>query len=439
MNDHTAADQSAGEHDLRLQREAPNQQRHGGAFTFTTTDEAAALAKLGAFSLPRTGARSARLPNENTRAGSPFERRPTAPVELSIIAPTFNEAANLESFVAQVEEALGDGAWEIIFVDDDSPDGTSERARALHRADGRVRVLRRVGRRGLSSACIEGMLSSSAPYLLVMDADLQHDASLLPRMLQVIRENKADLVVASRYADGGGLGAWNQSRARLSRFATRLTQRLTGAPLTDPMSGFFALRREVFDEHVRGLSGLGFKILLDLVLTARGRLRIQEVPYVFGLRLNGESKLSTAVSWECLLLLIDKLVGRFIPVRFFAFGCVGLLGAGVHFTILSTLMATGKFSFVACQAAATGVAMVANYTVNNVLTYAGQSLSGWRWLKGLASFALISGIGALANIGVANFLFQRATAWPVSALAGIAASAVWNYAVSSRYTWKRSS
>jgi dolichol-phosphate mannosyltransferase len=361
---------------------------------------------------------------------------PGRPADLCIVTPTFNEAENLAELVRRIDLALAGEAWELIVVDDDSPDGTAEAADRLHAVDPRVRVLRRVGRRGLSSACIEGMLASSAPYLAVIDADLQHDPRLLRSMLQRLRQGDADMVVGSRYTAGGDLGTWSSWRARLSRGATQVAQRLAGVEIADPMSGFFALRRDVLTTRVRRLSGVGFKILLDLLLTAPRDLRVVELPYRFGERVRGESKLCGAVVWEFGLLLLDKLVGRWLPARFVAFGLVGLLGLAVHFLVLSQLYLRTGVSFIAAQAFATVTAIGVNFAVNNLLTYADRPLRGLRWWRGLAGFALICGVGAAANIGVASWLFTRHAQWPVAALIGIAASAVWNYAVSARYTWR---
>lgn len=359
-----------------------------------------------------------------------------APVELSVIVPTFNESANLDELIGRIGVALQGVAWEVIVVDDDSPYGTHRHARALSARDGRIRLVRRVGRKGLSSACIEGMLASSAPYLAVIDADLQHDPALLSAMLQRLRDGDTDLVVASRYTVGGDIGAWDRHRALASRIATCITRKAARLELSDPMSGYFALRRELVDDSAPRLSGLGFKILLDLVLSAERSLRIVELPCVFGVRCHGQSKLSTSVAWECALLLMDKTVGRYIPARFVAFACIGTIGVGVHFAVLGTMYLVLGTGFLTAQAAATGVAIAANFTINNLLTYSDLSLKGLAWWCGLLSFAVICGFGALANIGVSNYLFRHDARWPIAALAGIAASAVWNYAVSARYTWR---
>ena len=358
--------------------------------------------------------------------------------QLSIVIPTFNERDNLEPLVAGIARALQDIEWEIIIVDDDSPDGTAAAAREYYRRDPRVRSIRRVGRRGLASACIEGMLSSSAPIVAVMDADLQHDPALLPIMLKRLHLDEADVVVASRYVAGGDLGDWSHSRANASRLASRLAHRLTGISVQDPMSGYFMLRREIVEEHAQAYSGLGFKILLDILVTGTSSLRVTEVPLHFGTRMHGDSKASVAVAWEYLLFLAEKASGGRLPVRFIAFSAVGAAGVGVHFVVLLTALKLLGTSFIVGQTAATFVSILSNFSINNLLTYADRRLRGIKWLKGLASFALICGFGALTNVGIAGWLFARNGHWAVAALAGIAASAVWNYGVSARFTWSAS-
>jgi dolichol-phosphate mannosyltransferase len=358
------------------------------------------------------------------------------PIELTVVVPTFCERENVLPLIELVRKALSAIAWEIVFVDDNSSDATAQAVWDIGRTDRRVRCLRRVGRRGLSSACIEGMLSSGAPYFAVMDADLQHDPALLPAMLELLRIGQTDLVIASRYMPGGGVGDWGRERIRASALATRLSRIITRQPMSDPMSGYFMLRRETFEAAQARLSSIGFKILLDLIASSPASLRLAEVPLQFGRRNAGQSKLGANIAWEYVLLLGDKLLGRYLPVRFVAFAAVGASGAIVHFAVLSAVFKGLALPFSAGQGAAVAAAMVYNYSVNNLLTYGDVALHGWRWWRGLASFIAICGFGAAANVGIASFLFSRNTGWPLAAVAGILVGSVWNYAVTSRYTWK---
>jgi dolichol-phosphate mannosyltransferase len=360
----------------------------------------------------------------------------STPLEISVIVPTFNERDNVLELVSRLERCLAGRAWEVVFVDDDSPDDTAALVRRLAQQDRRVRCLHRIGRRGLSSACVEGMLASGAPFLAVMDGDLQHDEELLPRMLDVLKQGNADVVVGTRYSAGGGIGQWVASRARMSRFATRLSRFVIRADISDPMSGFFALRREAFEAAVRQLSSIGFKILVDILASAPVPLRICELPYQFRTRRAGESKLDSQAVWEYLMLLADKLFGAYVPARFLAFAAIGGLGVVVHFVVLAFLFGPLHASFAASQTVAALVAMTSNFTLNNALTYRDRRLRGWGWLKGWLSFTLVCSIGLLANVGIASYLFASQTAWVLAALAGIAVGAVWNYAVTSAYTWR---
>jgi len=360
-----------------------------------------------------------------------------ANLELSIVVPTFNESANVRELLERLQATLGETVWEVVFVDDDSPDATAALVRSIARSDRRVRCVQRVGRRGLSSACIEGMLATAAPYIAVMDADLQHDESILPAMLERLRSGDADLVVGTRYAQGGSTGDWDGKRAGLSRLATRVARLVVRQEVSDPMSGFFMLRREVFDASVRRLSALGFKILLDILASAPGPLRVAEVPFTFRTRFAGQSKLDELVVWEYGMLLADKTIGRYVPVRFISFAAVGGLGVFVHMAVLAVLLKALGLDFAPAQSAATGVAMVFNFALNNILTYRDSRLTGWAWWRGLGSFMLACSVGALANVGIATYLFASQTTWFLAALAGVLVGAVWNYAVTQLYTWGR--
>ena len=369
-----------------------------------------------------------------TEAEAPLRSGP----ELSVVVPTFNERENIAELIGRLAAALRNRSWEVVFVDDDSPDGTADLVREHAAADSRVRCLQRIGRRGLSSACIEGMLATTAPYLAVIDADLQHDERLLPQMLDTLKQGDTDIVVGSRYAPGGDISDWNAQRARMSRFAIRLSRLLVPAELTDPMSGFFMMRRSVLDGSVYKLSAIGFKILTDVFASFPRPLRFKELAYRFRARRAGESKLDSVTAWDYVMLLLDKLIGRWIPVRFLAFSIVGSMGIAVHFAVLTLVFQGLHRGFVAGQAIATLCAMTFNYTVNNVLTYRDMRLRGVRWLGGWVSFVLACSIGGFANVGIASIAYGSGRGWFPAAFAGILVGAVWNYAVTRMLTWGRS-
>ncbi|KMW58956.1 Dolichol-phosphate mannosyltransferase-like protein [Candidatus Rhodobacter oscarellae] len=352
------------------------------------------------------------------------------------MVPTFNEVENVGELAQRLGEALAGEAYEVIFVDDHSPDGTADAVRALGQADGRIRCVERVGRRGLSTAVIEGIQATSAEYVIVMDADLQHDEALAAPMLAALRDG-ADLVVGSRYIAGGGTGDWDASRLKQSRLATRLSRLLRAGDLTDPMSGFFALRAQVLRDRVADLTGTGYKILLDILATGGPKLGVVELPYTFRPRAHGESKLDSRVVLEFLELLIAKTLGRYVPTKFVMFSLVGGLGIVVHMAVLALLFGPLEVGFARAQVLATLVAMTANFFVNNVFTYFDRRLTGWRLLPGWLSFCAASSVGALANVGIAVYLFTSlSTVWYLSAIAGIIVGAAWNYAVTALYTWR---
>ncbi|MCA3637196.1 MAG: glycosyltransferase family 2 protein [Methylobacterium sp.] len=358
--------------------------------------------------------------------------------ELTVILPTYNERANVPLIVTALRRALAGIAFEVVFVDDNSPDGTAAIAHEIAATDPRVRVIRRIGRRGLAGACIEGMLSSSAPFVAVMDADLQHDETLLPKMLAALKAGDLDLAVASRRAEGGAIGeGLSKVRAAGSNLANALAQRLLKVTLTDPMSGFFMLRRPIFDELAPKLSAQGFKILLDIVVSGEGRLRIVEFPFVFRERREGESKLDTLVTFDYLGLLVSKYFGDRVSVRFLMFSLVGASGVLVHLLALRGSMIGLGLDFNMAQTLATFVAMTTNFALNNRLTYRDRRLSGLAMLRGLLTFYAVCSAGVLANVGVANMIYQSEPVWWLAGMAGAAMGAVWNYNASSVLTWRK--
>jgi dolichol-phosphate mannosyltransferase len=375
--------------------------------------------------------------NEAIKPGHQSPPQAIATPQLSVIVPTFNERDNVTTLFRRLETALTGVMWEVIFVDDNSPDGTWNVLRGLAREDSRVRCIRRVGRRGLSGACIEGILASSAPCAAVLDADLQHDETQLPRMLALLQAGEADLVIGSRYVEGGSADSFNRQRAGASALATEVAKRVLRVKIADPMSGFFMIRRDGFEQMAPQLSTHGFKILLDVVATARGALRVKEIPYTFGSRLHGVSKLDSMVAMDFLGLVLAKLTHDVVSLRFLLFAMVGSLGLFVHFGALFVALEVFNVPFPEAQAAAAILAMTSNFILNNFLTYRDQRLTGFAVLRGLLLFYVVCGVGLLANVGVAFSVYAQEPIWWLAGAAGALMGVVWNYAMSGLFVWRK--
>jgi len=377
------------------------------------------------------------MPDTTIQADPSVTRPPGGMPVLSVIVPCFNERPNVAPMIAKLDAALAGIAWEVIYVDDNSPDGTTQEVRRIARQDSRVRCIRRIGRRGLASAVIEGALSSSADYVAVIDGDLQHDETRLPVMLAALQGSGYDMAVASRHVEGGdNAGLSSRFRHVLSDGGIWLAQAFLPVRLTDPMSGFFLLPRPLFEDLARGLNGQGFKILLDLVLSSAAPLRVLEVPATFRERAAGESKMDALVMVQFAGLLLDKVFGGFLPLRFFSFALVGALGILIHLAVLGALRGSTGLGFETEQAMATVVAMVFNFQLNNAITYRDQRLKGPRLWRGLILFMVVCGFGAIANVGIAQVLYEQHATWTVAGGIGAMIGVVWNYAVSATLVWR---
>jgi dolichol-phosphate mannosyltransferase len=378
------------------------------------------------------------MPNEIEQGAVAARAVSVVRPRLSVIVPTYCEAENIDPMIAAIDKALAGIPWEVIFVDDDSPDGTVEAVRSRAEHDGRLRAIRRIGRRGLAGAVIEGMLASSADVVAVIDADMQHDEKLLPRMLEDVEGGKVDLVIATRYADAGAADAgFSRLRLSASTLATRLTNLLLRTKVSDPMSGFFMIRRDAVDKIAPKLSTGGFKLLLDILASAPSGLKITEVPYAFRPRQLGRSKLDAVVIADFVGLLLAKFTGNSVSPRFFLFSLVGASGLVVHLSALRAILVTTHLPFNTAQVLAAFVAMTTNFFLNNALTFRDRRLTGAAALKGLLTFYLVCSVGTLANVGVAELVYLRDPSWWRAGIAGAVMAAVFNYAVSSMLTWKR--
>jgi dolichol-phosphate mannosyltransferase len=357
-------------------------------------------------------------------------------LDFAVVLPTYNERDNIPLVISRLTETLRGLSWEAIFVDDDSPDGTADVVAAHARVDARIRLIHRIGRRGLASACVEGMMATQAPFVAVMDADLQHDEAILPRMLARLRQEPLDMVVGTRNAEGGGMGDFNRSRVLLSRMGQKISHAVCRCALTDPMSGFFMLRRSFLLEVVHDLQGGGFKILVDLLASSQRPVSIGEVGYTFGVRRHGESKLNVVVGIEYLFLIVNKLLGGIIPVQLTLFLLVGGLGLVTHLASLFFLTRFLHLHFVAAQIIATFTAMTENFFLNNFITFRDRRLRGVRLIPGAIRFIMVCSFGAWANVVFARALWQSGAAWYLAGFAGIVLGSVWNLSLSSLFTWR---
>jgi len=364
-------------------------------------------------------------------------------LDCAIIIPTLNERDNIPVLLSALDVALIGWNYEVIFVDDWSSDGTPDMIAAIAERRHNVRLIRRYGRRGLSTAVVEGVLSTLAPVIAVIDADMQHDEKVLPQLIDAVVNGGQDMAVGSRYCADGSVGEWGGQRAKGSQLATWLSHKVLRTQVTDPMSGFFVARKAVVIASLPQLSNMGFKILLDVLASSPTPLKIVEKPYVFRSRHAGESKLDSSVAVDFIMLLLDKKFGRFISPRLIMFCAVGGLGFLVHLSILLSIMLLPISSldivqmFTLSYSVALICAIAFNFTLNNLLTYRDQRLRGWAWLTGLLSFYLVCGLGAAASVGSSSYVFRSDHNSVLATVAGTIVGSVWNFAASSFLTWRK--
>ena len=362
------------------------------------------------------------------------------PLSLSVVLATYNERDNIGPMLQQLTQLLGQQhRLELIIVDDDSPDGSSELVRELGRRDPRIHLIRRVGRSGLSSAIREGLLAACGEVAVVMDADGQHEPAAVQRAVQLLQAGDLDLVLGSRFHPEASIAGLSAERQRGSERANQLARLSLPAyaQLTDYMSGFFALRPDRCSAAIRGVDVSGFKFLYELLAVSKGNLRVTEIPLNFRSRLAGDSKLDNAVVWDWLVSLVHSATFRILPRRAVSFGLVGLSGMVVHIGLYALLRSLGV-DFFATQVVAVITAACSNYLINNALTFRSRRLRGRSLGIGLIKFLVVSSLGMAANVGVSTVVFASLEGGPIAAVAvasGILVDFIWKYAASSRFVW----
>ena len=357
--------------------------------------------------------------------------------ELSVVVPTFNERDNVGPLVERLRRSLAGVAWQAIFVDDHSPDGTAALVKSMAAHDPQLLCLERVGRRGLAGAVVEGAMASAAPYIAVIDADLQHDETLLPRMLGKLRAGEADLAVGSRFLAPEEQGVV-QGLSPLRRWGSSLANVLARLALrtwvSDPVSGFFMIRRDLIEAVAPRLSNHGFKVLFDIIASQPTPPRIVELPYAFAERQAGASKMDGRIIIDYLGLILTKLTGNLLPPRFLMFALVGASGLVVHMAVLYAGKASG-LGFMPSQVVAAISAMTSNFLINNRVTYRDRRLRGLAMATGYLRFCALCAMGLVANIAIANLVHEHTPWWWAAGVAGALAGAIWNYASTALAVW----
>lgn len=352
---------------------------------------------------------------------------------VSIVTCTYNEAGNIGHLVAEITAAMGGVSWELIVVDDNSPDGTADAARALGAHDGRIHVIQRMDVRGLASAAVAGFDAARAATLVLLDADLQHDPALIPSLIAALPGR--DLVAACRVLDGAEDGL-SGPRTALSRTANWLVQTLLGARLSDPMTGYFVMTRGFYDGAKKRLSAVGFKILVDLLASSPVKPSVGEVAMRMRARGEGRSKLDARVMADLAALVVDKRSGGIIPARFVLFGFVGASGIIVQVGVFAALKRFGVAVPEIAQAVAILIAMTSNYVLNNMLTFRDRRLSGQGFVRGWFAFALGCALGSAANLSVFSILHRLFINDILASALGAVVGSISNYFLAKRLTWR---
>ncbi|MFC1912035.1 glycosyltransferase [Chloroflexota bacterium] len=354
---------------------------------------------------------------------------------ISIIVPTYNEADSITPLVEKLHAALAGYNYEIIFVDDDSQDGTGTIASGLS-ARYPVKLMVRKGKKGLASAVVDGLQQVSNDIVGVMDADLQHPPEAVPALVREI-ENGADVAIGSRYVKGGEFPDWGPVRSVISKGAIFLSHLFLPSTrkISDPVSGFFFFNRQVVSGAE--LKPTGYKILLELLIEGSYQ-KVAEVPYSFQLRHLGQSKLGARQQIDYLKHLFSLMRRKGELLRFFKFCLVGGSGVLVNMGLLWLLTEFAGLFYLLSAAISIEISIISNFTLNDYLTFPDRRSRGaGRFLQRLAKFNLVSLAGLGLNMGVLWLLTNVfGVYYMLSNLCGIAVATIWNYVANFWWTWK---
>ena len=357
---------------------------------------------------------------------------------LSIILPTYNESSNIERVINELLTLNTRHKIEIIVVDDDSPDGTSEIVREKAQVEQRIKLIRRVGRSGLASAIKEGLFDASGEYAVVMDSDGQHETKAIINTITYL-EKDIDIVVGSRFHHDAQIKGLSKKRTRGSILANRAARISLGGhytDLTDYMSGFFAIKHDKLLPYIRKVDVEGFKFLFELLAVSKGNLKTKEIPLSFQERNFGKSKLDIAIFWDFLISVLHTITLRILPRRAISFGLVGCTGIVVQLSVTFLIMNLGRQDFTTALPAAVTLAACSNYLINNALTFRHRRLKGKQLINGLGKFLIVSSLPIIANIGLASAAYPYlSNNSNLAQIVGILVAFIWNYAASSKLVW----
>ena len=357
---------------------------------------------------------------------------------LSIVIPTYNEKDNISKILEKLKDALKGINHEIIFVDDNSPDETSREIKFFMRKSSNIRLVHRIGRRGLSGAVIEGFFAANSDLVAVMDCDLQHDETKLSDMMDLFSKSTSlDIVIATRFTDEGEISdiAFSKIRKLGSKITTFLVKKLLNIKSSDPLSGFFMAKKETFLRSTDKLQTQGFKILADFLATEGKNIEIKELGYKFKNRITGESKMSFQTALELMGLILSQIFQGRVSIRFILFCMVGLSGIFVQLLITGASMFFIN-QFPTSQTLGIIAAMTSNYFLNNSITFKERKLQSFELIRGLFSFYLICSLGAFTNFAIASYIFDFSSNWLISSFIGAVFGAIWNFTLTSIFTWK---
>ena len=373
--------------------------------------------------------------------------------QVSIILPTYNESQNIVDILKLIHENIPKGIQtETIVVDDNSPDGTGKIvedyiSNIKKIAENTIAIIHRKAKNGLSSAILNGVENAKGETIVIMDSDFSHPPQIIPKMIEAFKQYQCDLVVASRYITGGDIHGWTTKRKIMSKIATLIAKKGLGVKTKDPMSGFFAFKKNI----IKGLNfdALGYKFLLELLVKTKG-INIKEIPYTFENRKFGSSKLdsSTIIDYFKSVFklykygIINEKQERRPSVRFLSkaarFFTVGLSGLGVNY-LVSLLFADGISNLWYIHATIIGiiVSMTSNFILNKIWTFSDRDFTLVRSLKQYGKFVSFSSFGALLQLGIVFYLVDiQNISYPVSLVIAVGLAAFGNFVLNKKWTFK---